>query len=216
MKALRYTLLSDGSSDRALIPVLTWLLKKHGVLRPIHANWADLGRIPKPPKKLAERIIAGLEWYPCDLLFIHRDAEKESLAKRTQEVRKGIAQVKQWSLDQSVCVVPVRMTEAWLLLDESAIRRAAGDPSGVVDLNLPSVADVEGLSNPKERLHQAIKYASGFNRRRLKSINFNKARQNITEYMNDFSPLCQLTAFIALQQAVKDVVLKNNWAGPGT
>ena len=27
-------------------------------------------------------------------------------------------------------IVPVRMTEAWLLLDESAIRRVAGRPHG--------------------------------------------------------------------------------------
>jgi hypothetical protein len=29
MRELRYTLLSDGSSDRALLPVLTWLLHEH-------------------------------------------------------------------------------------------------------------------------------------------------------------------------------------------
>lgn len=26
---IRYTLLSDGSSDRALLPILNWLLEKH-------------------------------------------------------------------------------------------------------------------------------------------------------------------------------------------
>ena len=30
----------------------------------------------------------------------------------------------------AVLVIPVPMTEAWLLLDESAIRRAAGKPAG--------------------------------------------------------------------------------------
>lgn len=31
MKELRYTLLSDGPSDQALIPILTWVLVQHGV-----------------------------------------------------------------------------------------------------------------------------------------------------------------------------------------
>lgn len=31
MNEIRYTLLSDGSSDKALLPILTWLLRLHGV-----------------------------------------------------------------------------------------------------------------------------------------------------------------------------------------
>lgn len=31
MNELRYTLLSDGPSDRALLPILTWLLRQNGV-----------------------------------------------------------------------------------------------------------------------------------------------------------------------------------------
>ena len=31
MDALRYTLLADGSSDQALVPILTWLLRAQGV-----------------------------------------------------------------------------------------------------------------------------------------------------------------------------------------
>ena len=29
MQTLRYTLLADGSSDRALLPILTWLLRQY-------------------------------------------------------------------------------------------------------------------------------------------------------------------------------------------
>lgn len=123
MKELRYTLLSDGSSDRALIPLLTWLLRTHRVECAIQPKWADLRRVPKPPKKLSERIRLSLALYPCDLLFIHRDAEKEPHEVRVAEIQEAISQaVKSVRVPPAVCAVPVRMQQAWLLFDEAALR----------------------------------------------------------------------------------------------
>ncbi len=62
------------------------------------------------------------------------------------------------------------MTEAWLLADEAAIRRAAGSPSGRVDLGLPTFAELERLADPKQRLHEALKVASGYTGRRLRNF----------------------------------------------
>ncbi len=53
MNEFTYTLITDGSSDRALEPILTWLLRqflKENVA--IQSEWADLRRVPNPPKKL--------------------------------------------------------------------------------------------------------------------------------------------------------------------
>jgi hypothetical protein len=44
------------------------------------------------------------------------------------------------------------MTEAWLLIDEKAIREAAGNPKGRQPLNLPKPSKTEELSDPKETL----------------------------------------------------------------
>ena len=60
MKDLRYTLLSDGSSDQALIPILTWLLQKLGVRSAIQPAWADLRRLRKPPNRL--KSVSELPW----------------------------------------------------------------------------------------------------------------------------------------------------------
>ncbi len=59
MRELRYTLVSDGSSDRALLPILSWLLQEHRVLCPIQAEWADLRLLPHPPKGLTARSLSG-------------------------------------------------------------------------------------------------------------------------------------------------------------
>ena len=124
MRELRYTLVSDGSSDRALLPILTWLLDEHRVRCPIQAEWADLRRLPSPPKNLAPRIEKSLELYPCDLLFVHRDAENRSYDQRRAEI-DGVLATIGLTNPPSVCVVPVRMLEAWLLFDEAALRRAS-------------------------------------------------------------------------------------------
>ena len=48
MQELRFTLVADGSSDRAILPVLVWLLREHfgGIL--IQPEFSDLRRLPNP------------------------------------------------------------------------------------------------------------------------------------------------------------------------
>ena len=81
---LRYSLLTDGSSDACLTWVLDWLIEQ--VSKPLFVGeWADLGWLPDPPRSLVDRIRCCLEDYPCDLLFIHRDAEKADPSNPTRK-----------------------------------------------------------------------------------------------------------------------------------
>lgn len=211
MLELRYTLLADGSSDRALLPLLTWALQQQGVSYAIQATWADLGRLRQRPRGLAERITASLDLYPCDLLCIHRDAEREPLAARHAEIIRALDEVEQQGTHQlvAVCVIPIRMLEAWLLFDEASIRTAAGNPRGHVDLDIPRLADVERLPDPKERLRQMMRTASGLNGRRLQRLEINVHR--LAELIDDFSPLRALPAFRALEQELDQVVTTQSW-----
>ena len=168
MKEIRYTLLTDGSFDKALIPILSWLLYQHCPDYAIQPEWADLWKLPRPPKKMPERIIRSVELYPCDLLFVHRDAEGLSREERASEIRQALAEI---ALLPAVCVVPVRMTEAWLLFDETAIRKAAGNPNGNLPLGLPVIHNIESLPDPKQILHDLLRSASGHtSKRRLKRM----------------------------------------------
>lgn len=90
MNSLRYTLVSDGSSDRALLPILTWLLRNNGVHLPVQSTWADLRLLPKQPKNLPDRIRWAIDLYPCDLLFIHRDAERQPTQFRRIEIQQAL------------------------------------------------------------------------------------------------------------------------------
>lgn len=211
MMELRYTLLSDGSSDKALIPILNWLLQTHLNNWAIQPQWADLRRLDKSLKNTFDkRIKLSLELYPCDLLFIHRDAERDPHTTRVNEIRIAVGQVDLASMPV-ICVVPVRMTEVWLLFDVGALRKAASNPNGNVVLQLPDVKRLEHEPDPKNILHGLLREASGLSSRRLKRFSAGDCTHRVSELINDFSPLRTLTAFAALESEVESVIEEQGW-----
>jgi len=199
MRNLRFTLVTDGSSDRVLLKPLTWLLRQH-VDRDIafQLEWADLRALREKPHTLREKMDAAVDLFPCDLLFVHRDAERDDPAQRRREIEEA-KHAASAELPPVVCVVPVRMTEAWFLFDEAAIRLASGNPSGRDSLDLPAKFDPQSLPDPKTLLHEAVRRASGLRGRRLKHLDVRAAIHRVAERIEDFSPLHKLSAFQRLK-----------------
>jgi hypothetical protein len=210
MNVLRTTLLGDGSSDRVLIPILDWLLQRVVSVRALSGTqWADLRFRRTPPENLEEGVRLAVENYPCDLLFVHRDAEAQNPDNRRAEILTAAQHLKR--NPPAICVVPVRMTEAWLLLDEAAIRFAAGNPRGRPQLHLPPSAAVERLANPKETLFQALRVASEHTGRRLRSLRVEERRHRVAELMN-CELLRTLPAFQSLEQELTTTLTNIGWA----
>lgn len=207
MSRLTYTLLSDGASDRALLPVLDWVLRRQSN-RDFQAQWADLRRLPRPPRDLSDRIVVSLSLYPCDLLFVHRDAEGLGYAKRAAEIERHL---NARPSHPAVCVVPVRMQEAWLLCDEGALRRAAGNPQGRVNLRLPAPSRLESIVDPKNLLWDLLRTACELGPSRLRRFNPAERVYRLAELIEDFSPLRSLSAFRALESNVARVLKENSW-----
>lgn len=206
-----YTLLSDGSSDRALIPVLDWLLKSHCPACTLAPQWSDLARLPHPPKTLAEKIRLTLDLYPCNLLFIHRDAEKQGYDARREEILMSLQDI---ASPPAICVIPVRMQEAWLLLDETAIKKAAGNPSAADKLLLPKPGRVEQIPDPKEILFDLLRNASGLTGARLKRLNLHKCVHRLSTLIDDFSPLRGFPAFNRLESELLQTIQTQGWNRP--
>lgn len=208
MIPLTFTLVSDGSSDRALTPVLTWLLRQHST-RDFVSQWADLRQLRQPAKSLSEKIGWALALYPCDLLFVHRDAEGKSRDVRVTEIREHLVQAA--PEHPAVCVVPVRMQEAWLLFNEAVIRLAADNPRGRMPLELPPLERLEDLADPKDLLWSSLMTASGLRPGRRHRF-FPAARiHRVAELIEDFSPLRRLSAFQALEEDVKAALAERLW-----
>ena len=197
-----FTLLAEGSSDESLVPILLWLWRQH---RPkdelIKPQFVDPGYINLAGHRLADQLLPACDLYPCDVLFIHRDADRESQDTRVNQIRGAIKNAFTHGIaPPAVCVIPVRMTEAWLLFHEPALRKAADNPNGEQPLNLPKLSQIERLPNPKQTLRELLRDASGLPPQRLRRFREDRAARLITQFIEDFSPLRKLSAFSRLEE----------------
>jgi hypothetical protein len=154
-----------------------------------------------------------VENYPCDLLFIHRDAEGERLARRVAEVRTALEASSSGEDGRmpAVLVIPIRMMEAWLLFDKARLREAAGCPRGNTPLDVPTLRSCERLADPKERLHRCLRAASEKRGRHLKKFNVDAAIHRLSDLIPDFSPLRRLSAFQRLEEELRAVLRAKHW-----
>lgn len=202
---LRYTLLPEGTSDRALMPILTWTLEQHFLT----SAWTVVGSFVQADRlrrgatrNLAEKIRTAVDVYPCEVLFVHRDADDQSIEHRENEITQAVRDARLATSVSPVAVIPVRMSEAWLLIDEGAIRHAAGFRSGRMPLDLPSAREIERRANPKEDLRKAIRAASGQTGRKLKALSLGQARASIAEFIADLAVLRALSSFRRFEEKV--------------
>ena len=102
------------------------------------------------------------------------------------------------------------MQEAWLLFDEAAIRSAAGNPNGRQPLELPQLARIEQVPDPKEMLRELLRQASGLSRRRLERLDDRPHR--VADFIDDFTPLRTLAAFQAFETELGQIIAAQGWA----
>lgn len=184
--------LADGSSDLPLA-------------RHLERLCADVGHevliTAIDPRSSPDRTVAGrlrmlvVQEFPFDVVFVHRDAEGDDPQRRRREIADGAEAVGITS--PVIPVVPVRMTEAWLLLDPAEIRRVAGRPNGRDPLDLPVPSEVERLADPKARLHQVLLDASGTRGRRRDRFqrDFGQHRALLLERLDLTGPVSRLQAW---------------------
>lgn len=209
MNPVRYTLVTDGSSDRCLQRIINWILEKipEVASRGFVDQFADLRILAEPPRGLKERLISACKLFPCDVLFVHRDAETETRDTRVDEITVASGVLPElWYIP----IIPVRMTEAWLLIDERAIRQAAGNPNGDVDLEMPTRGRLEKLPDPKSILRELLLTASESHGRRRDKFKHELAWRihRVADLIDDFSSLRKLPAFRAFEADTKDTMQK--------
>jgi hypothetical protein len=139
-----------------------------------------------------------------DLVFIHRDAEAVAADIRFAEVTDAAVAVG-LAKDIVVPVVPVRMTEAWLLLDEVEIRRVAGRPASTVALGLPKARAVEQVADPKALLQQTLLKAgnpTGRRRREQFKRDFGAHRALLLQRLDIDGPVTHLESWQRLKQDI--------------
>ena len=207
---MRFLLLCEGASDKALVPHLRQLLSHCGAAEVVGTAVA-LAHVRDPgegggsvlARKLRAILSAASEF---DVLFVHRDADSAGIEERSREIAEAARDSE--SEAARITVIPVRTTEAWILLDEDAIRRVAGNPSGRQPLNLPRPSRVERATDPKTILESALAAASGDQGHRLRKFRkkFGRHRRILLEQLPVGGALAEVPAWVRLRQAVSDLV----------
>lgn len=190
-RQLTYAVVADGSSDRLLVPIIQWA---------IHRLDPEVEILEPEFRRRSGSVEGFLSAYPSDsmLIFVHRDAENLPLEARMREFQSV-------SRTDVVAVIPVRMSEAWILFDGSAIARAAGSPSAQVPV--PKLSEIEGIAEPKDLLEKLLFEAAGSPTGR-RGKNFKRSiverRVSVAGLISDFGPLESLSAFQQFQVSLAE------------
>lgn len=208
MKELKYTLIADGSSDCVLMSIIKWTLDVNFPQLPIKGSyWADLRKENEKPKTIPEKVRLAQRKYPFDILFFHRDAETTDphiLDQRINEIHVGIDD--ESIINRTVCIIPIKMMETWLLFDVEALKKAAGNRNYSGPISIPKLKHLEKEQQPKDRLHRLLKEISGLKGRNLCKFNPHIATHYVADNISDFSPLRQLKSFQKFENDLITVV----------
>lgn len=188
-RQLTWAIVADGGTDRLLIPVIQWA---------IHRLDPDVEILEPEFRKRRGTVEESIG--ACSsgamIIFVHRDSENLSLQERLREFRNV-------TRPNVVPVVPVRMSEAWILFDGQAVAKAAG--SRAADVAVPRTTEIESIGNPKERLDELLFLAAGTPAGR-RGRNFRRSitqrRVSVAEYIMDYSPLEDVPAFRTFQESL--------------
>ncbi|MCY3930236.1 MAG: hypothetical protein OXH70_00810 [Acidobacteria bacterium] len=190
-RQLTWSIVADGGTDRLLVPIIEWAI--HRVDPQVESLEPQFRKRRGSVKEVLGRQDSG-----DMLVFVHRDSEGLPLEGRLQEF-EGVER------PDVVPVVPVQVSEAWILFDAGAIAKAAGAPSA--GIGVPRVAELESIANPKQRLDELLVAAAG-NPSGRRGRTFKRSlvarRVSVAEYIADYSPLENVPAFAAFQEALAE------------
>ncbi|MDE3721085.1 hypothetical protein PWG71_06770 [Nocardiopsis sp. N85] len=191
---VRLLFLGEGSSDDGITDHIETIAAERGA--EVAVTNPELGRLGHVGHTLHDKLSAiralGGEY---EIVAVHRDADGVGRRLRLDEIRVAV----QEHMPASVCVpvIPIRMTEAWLLVDETAIRKVAANPNGRCRLNIPPLHKIESVPDPKAELKRVLADASELSGRKLKQFNlrFSENRRQLLQRLDPSGPVSRLSSW---------------------
>ena len=205
---LRVLFLGEGTSDEGLVPHIERIAAEADV--PVAVSSPALDWLSPPvghsvaDKPRAVRRLSD----SYDLAVLQRDADRGPDQDRRDEIAPAVAA--EWPELAHMPVAPVRTLEAWLLLDEQAIRQVAGNPSGRMDLQLPRAATVARIPDPEQKLKDTLAVASGAKGRRLAEVQkrFPRNRHRLFELLDQQGPVSTVPSWCRFVTDLTDALTK--------
>ena len=211
MKNVALALYAEGSTDQLFLPEVIRRTAKQNLIQSgqqyIDVKPVDPISFSKTGMKQDECILqAARRAASYNILIIHADADYRTAERALKErFYPGYSLVQQ--AQEAVCrcvlpIVPVQMTEAWMLADPEALRAALGTSKKVQDLGLPLKAKlVEADSDPKHTLKMIVSKANTHrSRQRFVEVN------SLYTFLGRKVDLSRLRDVPAYQRFVHDLV----------
>ncbi|MCX5011960.1 DUF4276 family protein [Streptomyces sp. NBC_00555] len=198
----RVLFIGEGSSDNGLVPHVESIAARKGLRVSITVPDFGLLRLPTG-HSVRDKLRAARELHGTyDLAVVQRDADRGPAQDRRDEIEQAVCA--EWPGLRHVAVVPVRMLEAWLLLDEACLRQVAENPRGRVSLDLPKGTAAERVADPKQLLKDSLARASEYKGRRLTQFQkrFSQHRLRMLELLDPEGPVACLPSW---RDFVKDL-----------
>lgn len=211
MKNVAVALYAEGSTDQRFLPEV--------IRRTIKQNLNQSGQpyIDVQPVNPISFSKIGMKQDECilhaarqavnyNILIVHTDADHRTAERALKErFYPGYLLVQQAKDGVCSCIlpiVPVHMTEAWMLADPEALRTALGTYKSTQELGLPLKAKlVEADSNPKQTLKMIVSKANT-HRSRSRQLEVS----SLYTILGRTVDLSRLSAVPAYQHFVQDLI----------
>lgn len=213
MTTLVLALYAEGRTDERFLPIVIQrtaeqILVQRGritvdVLEPIVLNRTIDRQFPRRVERILEAARRSAGYH---MLIVHADADHPTPDRAMRErIQPGFERVH--NADEPVCdellpIIPVQMTEAWMLADPEALQAVIGTDVEAQALGLPARAhQVESEPDPKQILRQTIQNALAHRSRRRRRIDLGTVYEPLARQIS----LRRLRAVPAYRQFVSDM-----------
>ncbi|MDR2498701.1 MAG: DUF4276 family protein [Tannerellaceae bacterium] len=201
-RELRIGLFAEGTTDERFLPsIIKRTIERLSKNSPVHIDACDIIIIRSDADKFTQKAVEaarkGFKDYNIDILCLHADADDKN-DSNTYKTRIDPALAAIQKAGEDVCqvivpLVPVWMTEAWMLADKECFKREIGTSKSYSELGLNKKPEKEG--KPKEAIREAIRKAyAGKPKKRRKELDITDLYQIIGQ-STSLSELDKLSSY---------------------
>ena len=149
------------------------------------------------------------------VICIHCDSDSPTIDKRMQfNIDPAFSAVE--DIEGNVCknlvaVIPVQMTEAWMLADTKLLKEKIGTDKSDSELALPTKANqIESISDSKATIGNALRIAQSEQSRRRKKLQISDLYSPVSQELT-IEKLQQLSSYNNFEQNVLAAIKKLNY-----
>ena len=151
------------------------------------------------------------------IICIHCDADDSTvtnvLKTKITPAIEGINSSEEECCKNIVAVVPVHMTESWMLANPVLIADRIDSSIPIVDLGLPKISQIETITDPKQTIINAINISEKKGRRKSRKLSISQLYSPISKELK-LEDLRKLKSFQTFEERCREALIKLGYIIP--